>query len=197
MLRLMLILLILCGVGAVMAIKYLPLWQVAIGAVVFLIIARYLGGYLLKQLFLAPFKAKGAVLRGAKVDVHSIVPTSKPADLNEDPEEAQELKNARFFALDVTINPQNNPGPFRSYDPSEISLVEFGKAISVDDNDDETSLGDVVKVEVFHNGTYHPYDENAPESNRLRLIARVKPGPRKLAFRYYFESFGEIVVPAA
>jgi hypothetical protein len=196
MLRLMLILLILCGVGAVMAIKYLPLWQVAIGAVVFLIIARYVGGYLLKQLFLAPFKAKGAVLRGAKVEIHSIVPAAKPAELNEGEEEELEHKNARFFALDVTINPQNNPGPFRSYDPSEISLVEFGKAISVDD-ETESSVGDVVKVEVFHNGTYHPYDENAPESNRMRLIARVKPGPRKLAFRYYFESFGEIVVPAA
>ena len=196
MLRLLLFLLILCGVGGVMAIKYLPLWQVAIGAVVFLIVARYVGGYLLKQLFLAPFKAKGAVLRGAKVDVHSIMPTTKPADIEEDEEENEARRNARYFAFDVTINTQSTSGPFRSYDPSEISLVEFGKAISIDD-EEESSIGDVIKVEVFHDGKYHAYDENSPESNRFRLTARVTPGPRKLAFRYYFESFGELVLPAA
>jgi hypothetical protein len=190
----MLFLLILCGVGAFMAIKYLPLWQVAICAVMFLIVARYAGGYLLKQLFLAPFRAKGAVLRGAHTEIHSITLTQKPADV-EDDENAP--KNTQYFAIDVSIIPQNTRGPFRAYDPSEISLVEFGKVFDVDGDSTQDNIGDVVNVEVFHDGKYHKFDDDAPESQRFRLTARVKPGAKKLAFRYYFESFGELVLPAA
>src|SRR5262245_6527418 len=83
-------------VGVVVAIKYLPWWASVALFAAFAVALKFCIRPLLTKLFLLPFKAKGAVLRGATIEVHSVrsaappPPSSEPSEATsaEDPAEA-------------------------------------------------------------------------------------------------------------
>src|SRR5258705_5345353 len=72
------VVLVLLITGVVLAFRWLPWWALVIGFLLLILIGKFVLKRLLKKLFLMPFRAKGAVLRGATATVHSVSPTSAP-----------------------------------------------------------------------------------------------------------------------
>src|SRR5258708_6546068 len=123
--RPILFLLVVVGAGAVAAIRLLPWWA---------LLAAFAGGVLavpvlfrwaLPRLLKAPFRAKGAVLRGATVRVHSAERTRAPAvgSSGEDEAGAADRGPREHYRIEVTITPRPAEGPFRLWAPGELVLV--------------------------------------------------------------------------
>src|SRR6185436_19506049 len=116
--RLVGILVLLLIAGAVLAIVLLP-WQVTVGAIVlFAVVVFAFGGRILEAIFKIPFRAKGAVLRGAIAEVHSVAPTAQAGD--------GEGVDRGSFIVEVTIQPKESGGAFQLWEPGELRLVGPG-----------------------------------------------------------------------
>src|SRR5262245_2547601 len=200
--RVILVVFFLVVVGVVAIIKYLPWWVSVALFAVFVATAKYSIRPLLTQLFLLPFKAKGAVLRGATVQVHSVrsvpppPPSSDPSE-NETPKDDSEAGPRYFYEVDLTVTPKASDGPFQLWGPGELQLVGL-KGKPVCDSDDEAeTLCSVKNLEVQQEGRFQS-DEGMkfPGQQRLKLLAAVRPGVSQLQCRYYFELFGTVDFPA-
>ena len=184
------VLLLVVVAGLVLAFRFLP-WQAVVGGIVVLMLVGYFfSGRILEALFKIPFRAKGAVLRGATAEVHSLAAGAKPEDGDE-----EEDANRRYYLLDVTIKPASRSGNgFQLWEPGELQLVSpHAKA---EDTDADGDLCDIKRVEIGHEGTFVP-DEgmkfDGPQ--RLRLTLAAAPEARQFQFRYYFELFGSVSLP--
>lgn len=213
MLRLVVFLLMVGVILTAAAIVLVLLWK-TVGwltipiALVMLIAAAWgikiLIGRLIMKLFEAPFRLKGAVLRDARTTVHEVKRLAAGPQFHE-------------YQIDLTIQPNAEAAtPFRSWNPHEIELVPFGTKPgpppdSKDDDEDEERNSavkkpwQVAKVEFWYKGQFvdklpgedgdqenaPPLDENEP-LNRVRLLACVPPDHKRVAFRYYFEVFGDV-----
>jgi len=179
----------------VVAIKLLPWWAIPL---LFIGLAVGLVGFAkwgLKRLLLMPFKAKGAVLRDADVQVHAI---ERAGALEPDPDTDPETIPAPMgpcecYRLDVTISPKPPSGRFRLWEPGELLLV--GPNAKPDDPDADDAC-EVRQVEVKHNGRFEPDEGMKYEGRqRLRLLLATAPGVHQLRFRYYLELFGRVSLP--
>ena len=165
---------------------------------------KFVVGALLKKLFTAPFIAKGAALRDAQVQVHSVTPAAAPvyeaeeedAEDEEEPEEPDVPRD--WYHLDVTITPPVPTGGFTHWEPGELVLTGPDAKSSRDlDSMDEEAAEPVAEVEIWRDGGWRPDEEGKyPGPQRLRLLAGVPVGTRRARFRYYFEVFGEIDLPS-
>ena len=185
-------------VGGVLAIKFLPWWALLAGVVALVPISRWVLKRAVVGLFTAPFKMKGAVLKGAAAEVHSVVPTAMPAS-----EPGAEESNGggapvarRHFWLDVTVRPTGRSEGFQHWEPGELRLVRPESRLNPDDPDEGEDACEVTRLEVQLEGTFQE-DEGWKLSGpqRLRLLLAVQPGVSGLKFRYYFEEFGEVHLP--
>jgi len=159
--------------------------------------------------FKAPFAAKGAVLKDAAVEVHSVLPASRPSrtyvqqydpegddevdvndiEIEEDEEDSE--KYARYFTIDATITPQDGDGPFQSWEPLELLLVPAGTVAGEPEDDDE--IGTVLEAEIWDEGRWVEDDGlKVPGTRRLRMLVGVNDGVQACRFRYYFEVFGHV-----
>lgn len=201
-------------------IKFVDLWVILVVAVALFVGIKLFGGkvfeFFLMRVFMSPFKAKGAVLKNAKAEVHSVQTAARPLDrpalehrrndgddedFDEDDEDdfdehdeeggpaAEEPRD--YYQVEVTVTPYAPTGAFKLWEPGELQLVKPG--IGWDDADDTC---EVYETEIWRDGQYYP-DEGMKYGGelRVRLLIGVKPGTRKLEFRYYFEPFGEVVLP--
>lgn len=178
-------------VASVLAVVYLPWWGSAVVIVLFIVGAKFFGGRMVEALFKMPFKAKGAVLRGATAEIHSITPIVRPAA--GDAEDKNDT-NRRFYLLEVTITPAaHESGSFQLWEPGELQLV--GQDARPDDAGDD-DLCTIRQMEIDSEGKFMP-DEGMKygDSRRLRLTIDVDAGVRRLQFRYYFELFGTVSLP--
>ena len=182
-------------VGAVLAFRYLPWWALVIGFLLLILIGKFVVKRLLKKLILIPFKAKGAVLRGATATIHSVAPTTAPPT-NDDPEEP--VVPRAHYLMEVTIAPQNGNGPFQLWEPSSLELARFDavRRPESDEADDEPGC-EVQKLQVDTDGTWND-DEGMKYggAQRLKLWVAVEPGVQQLKFRYYLEEFGSVRIPS-
>ena len=173
------ILVLLLIAGAVLAVIYLP-WWLTVGAIVlFLAIVFTFGGRILEAIFKIPFRAKGAVLRGASAEVHSVTQDA----------------NGDFFLVDVTILPVGpGAGAFQLWEPGELRLVSPGA--KPEDTDADGDLCDIKRVEIEADGAFAA-DEGMKYGGpqRLRLMLAAAPNVSDLQFRYYFELFGKVSLP--
>ena len=178
--------------SAVLAIRFLPWWAVLGGILLVILGGVLFGGRIVTALFKMPFRAKGAVLRGATAEIHSIASTAKVQG-GED-EEAD--SNRRYYLLDVTIKPVARAGNgFQLWEPAELALV--GPDAKSEDTDADGDLCDIKKIEIETEGKFAD-DEGMKFGGpqRLRLTLAVAPEARQLQFRYYFELFGSVSLPA-
>ncbi len=108
------------------------------------------------------------------------------------PAEADGTKE--YFWLDVTITPQPARGAFGMWEPGELVLVD---AASRPQDVDSNSAGVLRDLEVFRDGAFTK-DEGFKYAGpqRLKMRVGVEPGYSRLKFRYYFELFGEVRLPA-
>ena len=180
------------------AFKLLGWWAVIVVPVVAIVFIKFVAGRLLKRLFLMPFKAKGAALRGARVDVHSVSATQRPAPRVEEGEEAEEgdddeNRNRNFFLVELTVTPTGQSEGFSMWEPGELRLVRPGHD---PENSEDPDVADVVALEIFQEGAWQTEEGMKYEGpQRLRLTAAVDPQVERLQCQYYFEVFGDVVLP--
>lgn len=187
-------LLFLVGAAAVVvAVRMLPWWAL-LAAVAGLAVAMPIFlRWGLTSLLKLPFKAKGAVLRNAAVDVHAIERAEPPA-LDPSDEAASAVGPREHFRLEVTITPPAASGPFTLWEPGELAIVgpqaRAGEPGTGEDDFQVQAL-EIQEDDRFQADSGMKY--GGPQ--RLRLLVAVPPGQRRLRFRYYFEVFGNVPLP--
>ena len=194
MIRILLGLFLLCLAVLVGALVYLPWWGFLLSllGVFFGLLgsANLLMGRLGILLVSLPFRAKGAVLRKAKAEVHAVEAAAAPTR-TDDPADGP----CDFYTVDVTISPRPKLGPFKFWEPGELGLLPASVKVSAMESAPER-VG-VSGVEVFQNGRFLP-DEGMKYfgPQRLRLLVSAKRGAeRRQRFLYYFEAFGIVTLP--
>lgn len=186
------------GLTSTAAIRLLPWWGLAalLGCVALsgLVAIKWVLPRLLPSLLKAPFKAKGAVLRGATAQVHSIERApAPPADVEREDDTAPS-EAGECYELEVTISPRPTDGPFALWQPDELRLA--GLREKADDPDEDERAGKILAVEVARDGGFEPASGmrfDGPQ--RLRLLIAAPSEQRRLRLRYYFELFGDIALP--
>ena len=191
MMKIIVVLLLVVVASLVLAFRFLP-WQAVVGGIVLLILAGYFfSGRILEALFKIPFRAKGAVLRRAIAEIHSLTGTAKPENGEE-----EEDANRRYFLLDVTVKPVARSGKgFQLWEPGELQLVS--PDAKAEDTDADGDLCEIKRIEIESEGGFVP-DEGMKFGGpqRLRLTLAAAPEARQFQFRYYFELFGNVSLPA-
>jgi hypothetical protein len=192
----LILLLVMIGMlaAAFAAFKLLGWWALIVIPVVGLVLAKLVLGRLFKRLLMMPFKAKGAVLRGARAQVHGVSPTSAP--VGEDGETVEDAASRDFYAIEATVTPTGDvKGACQLWEPGELRLVPPGYEPEDDGSDDTV---EVAKLEIQQDGAWQREEGmKYPGPQRLRLTAGVKRGgARQLRFQYYFEMFGTVSLPA-
>ena len=172
--------------GVYLAIQVLPWWALLLGAVALVVIGKIVAGRILRALITIPFKAKGAALRGASVQVHKVLPLEAVHESTE---------GQPRFEIEVTISPATSDGPFQSWEPGDLRLVRPGSKVDPDSETDDESCN-IESLEIEQEGVFKA-DEGMKYGGpqRLKLVVSVVPGVSALKFRYYFEEFGSIQLP--
>jgi len=187
-------------VGGVLAIKFLPWWALVAGAVALVPVSRWVLKRAVVGLFTAPFKMKGAALKGAAAEVHSVVPTTTASEGGAQQSNGHGPgETRRYYWLDVTVRPTGKSEGFQYWEPGELRLVTPESRLNPDDPeaDEGEDACEVTRLEVEQEGAFQE-DEGwkLPGPQRLRLLLAVSPGVSALKFRYYFEEFGDVRLPA-
>lgn len=201
-----LLVLVLAMVLAVVAFNLWGVWGLlgVIGmGVLSLFGLKLMVGVFLKKLFTAPFQMKGAVLRDAGLEVHSVTPAAPPAVPGaeageEEAEEAPAAEALAWYHLDVTVTPREPRGGFTHWEPGELVLAgpEAKGSEGLDDLQEDDAC-QVEEVRIWRDGQWQPDEEyKYPGPQRLRLLVGAPPDQRRARLRYYFEVFGWIELPA-
>ena len=205
----LLIILIVFAVACVIMFKYLPIWVSLVIVVLGLLSLRWIIPYMAKRLFMAPFKMKGKALSGAEIEIHAVRSAAAPETQQPEPsgndegeEEADEdygdedefdYSQYAWYHVDVTVTPHPTGEGFTYWEPGELMLVG-PDAVEVDVDGDEAEVHD---LRIFTDGAFREYEGEKYEGpQRLELHVGVKPGINALQFRYYFELFGHVPIPA-
>lgn len=191
-----LVVLVLLVALGVWAVRTLPWWALVIGLVALAVAGKFLLKRLLRKLFLMPFKAKGAVLRGATATVHSVGPAEEVPG-NFDPENPP--GPLAHYLMEATITPQESNGTFQLWEVGELRLARIDAVLrpESDDADDDDGC-EIRKCQILTDGAWFD-DEGMKYSGpqRLRLWFAADPAVKELKFRYYFEEFGHVRLPVA
>lgn len=168
-------------VAAVVAYSTWGVWGLA-GLFAIIVVGVFtlksLAGRVMTSLFLTPFKMKGKVLMGARVDVHDVTPADPPnmqddyeEDLLDDedfdtPEDAEEYRRElqeerreaakaharrQWFLIDVTITPQDRPGDgFKHWEPGDLTIVEpSSDPVASYESGDDDEVGEIAEVMIW------------------------------------------------
>jgi hypothetical protein len=191
--------------GLTWAVKNLPWWGTVAVVMGLIVLGKFAAGRLMVWAITIPFKWKGAVLKGATVEVHSVTASGPPPPTPGDEPHGEKVSadeagsRREQFRLDVTVNPSLAPGgKFSNWSPSELVLVKPESKLRIHGRDDDDDSCEVKRVEVYHAGQFQEDDgASYPGSQRVLLWVGVRPGVTRLKFRYYFEDFGEVALPPA
>lgn len=181
-------------VGA--AIKFLPWWGGIAVVVGLAIVGKLAARRLLTGFVMKAFRAKGAVLAGARATVNAITPAGPPKpNEDDDPEDFEEMLSEleedgprHWVHVDVSIQvDEAGPDtPFSMWDPSELTLVKLD-TVEGEMPDDEDDVASVHGAEVHHDGAWVTCEESLAGSQRVRLLVAAIPGVDQFKIRYYFE----------
>lgn len=184
--------LVLLVAGLVMAIRMLPWWGVLLLFAALVLAVPALLKWGLARAVKAPFKAKGAVLSDAGVEVHAIERIDAPPDAVPGDDA---IGQPEYYRLEVTITPKPASGPFSLWEPGEVMMVPMGAR--GDQPGADAAACRVCSLEVHEDGRFEVdcgLKYGGPQ--RLRLLLAVDRAQRRLQFRYYFEVFGDVALPA-
>jgi hypothetical protein len=189
------------GVMSLLVWSAYSMWDVAgligipVGIVVLVIAGKFLGSWLMKRAFMIPFAAKGKVLRGARLEVHSVTPCEVPKSaLQEDDEDtALPAKTRSWYWIDATITPKPTGGPFHLWEAGELLLVpeKTRRGMSKDDAD-EWAIHSLRIWDAEKNAWRKDEAYKYPGPQRLRMRVGLPPDVRRAKLRYYLEIFGDI-----
>lgn len=182
-------------VGAVLAARWLPWWALVLGFLLLVALGKWAIGRIVRKLMLMPFRAKGAVLKGASARVHGVSPAA--ASATEETAGASG-ESREHYLVEVTITPSDPKGSFSLWEPGELRLVRPESVLRPysDEPDDEDNACTITRIQIEDEGQWKD-DEGMKYggAHRLRLHLAAQHGVQKLKFRYYFEEFGNITLP--
>jgi len=196
---------------------------VSVGLVGIALALKKLAGALVGRLFLAPFAAKGAVLKDATLTVHSLtaaeapsepalgagdeVGDAEPYEADEDEEgedyddEEDEPETPRepltWYYLDATVTPGPAKGPFTLWEPGEmvLALPEAASSTSLEDLDESDELGEVHDYRIWQDGRWVEDEMGKLRGEqRVRFHVGLLPNVTRFRLRYYLEVFGDVTV---
>lgn len=208
------IILVLFLVGIVLAIRFLPWWGLVIMVAIPILGWRYIGAGIMAIMLRRTARAMSKVLHEATVTIHSLraVPPPDPTVLEErfkeDPDDEDDAEfrdqlkdmpdeppeDRDWYELEVTIAPKpqertEDEDTDDGWQPDALVLVvpeaEWGEY-------DVTCM--VGRIEMEQDGQMKPVEDRMVLGpKRLKLLLGVTPGTRRLAFRYFFYSFGDVI----
>lgn len=176
-------------------------------------LAKIIVGHLFKRLALGLFGMKASALRGARLEVHSVTPITKPveieieAEIESDPArstngravvpappeaDASEHPQA-YYVVDLTLTPQSNAAN-RFWEPGELMLATRKVTHLADLENNEAGAAEA--VEIWNGDSFGPDEQGKyPGPQRLKVTFAVKPGLERAWLHYYNEPLGEVVFP--
>jgi hypothetical protein len=190
---------VLLGIASTAGLRLLPWWGVAalFAGLVLAALAsiKWVLPRVLPRILMAPFKAKGAVLRGATVKVHSIVHApAPPADVLPEDDDPVSSAPGDYYEVDMTVSPRAANGAFALWEPDELRLAGPDETADVPDSDE--TAGRIWAVQIRRDGGFEPAAGMKLDGRqRLRLLISAPDAQRRLRLRYYFELFGDIALP--
>ncbi|MBS0657151.1 MAG: hypothetical protein JSR82_02745 [Verrucomicrobia bacterium] len=169
---------------------YLPLIVLGLGAG--LVLA---GRHFLQRLLLAPFRAKGRVLRGAECRVLRVEEAGAGplalATLDADPAERDAGVVQHRFLVEVEITPRPQDGAFGLWEPGELRVCARGSDPTAADEGD---VGSITEVRVWDGADWAAdAAQKYAGPQRLQLLVEL-PQPGPFVLRYYFEDLGEVPI---
>jgi hypothetical protein len=181
----------------VIAIRYLPWWVLLAIVLGIGLLLRYGVPFLLKQLLMLPFRAKGQALAGATIQVHSLKPAPFPSAKDSeqsywDAEDLARYQGMDWYFLDVSIAPPlNRSEGFRLWEPGELLLIPASvRGTSLENLEcDEVAIHD---YRVFDGAFKADVQGKYDGAKRLLIHLGAKPEVKRVVFRYYLERFGEV-----
>ncbi|HEY7090311.1 MAG TPA: hypothetical protein VH518_19600 [Tepidisphaeraceae bacterium] len=202
----------------VTASRYLPWWGTSLvilgQAALLLFAAPKLVSYGIKRFALGLFMTKSKVLRGAQVHVHSVAPTQKPVRKPEpEPSEQGDVETSsqvpavaeapdhnRYVLVDFTLTPRAGSSRMTHWEPDELLLVPFDLKIAMDEDptaDERAATPSHVGLVDATGSEITDFDKISGTAH-LRAAFKCPPGlSGRVKFRYYFESFGDLLLPAS
>jgi hypothetical protein len=176
-------------------------------------LAKIIIGHLFKRFALGLFGLKSGVLRGARLEVHSVTPITKPveieieteteSDQDDSPNERAVVpvetesdasdKPQAYYVVDLTLTPQGNARD-RYWEPGELMLATRKVTQLTDLENNEA--GGAESVEIWNGSAFGPDEQGKyPGPQRLKITFGVKPGLDRAWLHYYNEPLGEVVFP--
>jgi len=225
MLKLILLLLFLLAVGIALSFYYYGVFA-GLGAMVvaFVIAIKLIPkmiGRGIQKFAIGMFESKSKVLRGATAEVHSVEVVEKPErdfddeyDDDDEPDDDDEeaCGPLRYVAVDATVKPKPSGGPFMNWHPYEMALVpcdtpavDLSNLEALGETSEAENSASVYEVTVLTADgqpmpeDYDPAEDADDTSGDLRVkfvFAVPEAGGSAWKFRYYFEDFGRIELPA-
>lgn len=201
--KLILLLLAILAALLVLAIKFLPWWASLLLLVTALLAARWGVKFLLRRILTIPFKVKGKALSGAAVRVHGIRSALAPVPKSEDEDDEelhQRSEQLKWYYLDVSIRPTERAedcNSFVAWEPGDLVLVPPTAKADDLENDFDSEACEIHEVKVYKDGQFGEDEEGKyVGAQRLEFYIGVQPNVKQLKFRYYFELFGLVNIPA-
>jgi hypothetical protein len=218
----LLLLVTLLGVIAVMLFKYFG-WKGMMAfpliVVALIWVGKFAIGKLIQQFASGLFSMKSGALKDATVAVHSIVPVTKPPEVEEEDENEDEDEEAEdkeegtegteeeeeeedeeedkpraYYEVDLTITPKDG-NKERFWEPGEFVLVSepVKKLMDIE----EKEVGSMHKIEIWDGGNFTADDPGKyPGEQRLKLTVSVEPGASRAWLQYYDVSLAALELPA-
>jgi hypothetical protein len=201
--------------GIAVALNHFFGWKGLIAFPVILIAMVWSGkavaGRIFKRFMLGLFSTKSQVLRGAFLEVHSVVSVSRPLEREEeigdgaepgaaggdgeetDDEGKEEEGPKHYYAVDLTITPRAGSSS-EVWEPGELILTSQ-KVSSLEDLQ-ENEVGTADEVLVWNGSEFGEDDPGKyPGVQRLKITFAVIPGTSEAWLHYYNETIGKLDLP--
>ena len=210
LLRLLLFALFAFLVITIAAFVYLEWWQAILVSFATFLMIIYAGKLMIRSAVARLgnfasnlFRVKSQVLKGATVDVHSVRRIGPKEALaiptDEVDEDLPPMEDRDWFEIELTLFPAANaPGPMTHWDIDDLRLVPADTP-DRDTFDAEEEVEEISfdRIWIIENGeAIEPDQPKFHGPQRLRITAGFSRGIANWKFRYYFEQFGLIELPA-
>ena len=177
----------------------------------------------LKRAMLGLFMTKSRVLRNAGIHVHRVEATERSADPPraeaaatesseasseseiEDDEQKDEDEDDdtlapadhRFVLVDFTITPKPAQSKMSHWEPGELMLVPFDSKVDPEHDTDSKVSANADRIRLVEESGQETEDfDKIVGPAHLRAVFAIPPAlSGRVKFRYYFEQFGDIVLP--
>lgn len=118
-----------------------------------------------------------------------------------DAEPAEEPAEPRaWYRIDMTVTPQESSGSFRHWEPSELAVVAHdARSVTLANMDggEMDGMWTSEDTEIWRSGRWVEDDLGKYEGpQRVRILVGVPERWTRGRFRYYFEVFGAVELPA-